>query len=153
MLISCKRYRLLRRYARARRHLVAALRLRPDSARYHFLLATAWRAGDAGDLHRAARAYRRSLALNPNQPRCLADYGAVCLRLGEVEEGLEHLRKAVQLSRDNPDTLGKLVGGLCRSGKADEARGTLQEALFRNPRSTRFRTRPAAAYQTPGPGE
>jgi Tfp pilus assembly protein PilF len=127
-----------RRYKLARQHLRAALRHRPDSARSHFMLATAYRANEEGNLSRAAHHYRRSLELNPEQPRCLSDYGLLCLRLGEVEEGLEHLRKAVALSRDNADSLGKLVSGLCRSGQADEARSTLREGLFRNPRSPRF---------------
>src|SRR4051812_9819715 len=46
-----------RRFAQARRHLTAALRHQPDSARYHFLLATALQ-GEDGDLDRAAEHFR-----------------------------------------------------------------------------------------------
>src|SRR5205823_2015918 len=53
------------RYHKARRHLTAALRHRPDCARYHFLMATALRADGHGDAERAAEHYRRSLELDP----------------------------------------------------------------------------------------
>src|SRR5947209_16149285 len=127
-----------RRYARARRHLTAALRHQPDNARYHYLLAAALHADERGDLERADAHYARSLELDPHQVRCLADSGLLAIRLGRVEEGLGRLRQAVGRAPDNADMLAKLAKGLRLAGRGDEARSALRAALFRNPRDPRF---------------
>jgi Tfp pilus assembly protein PilF len=128
-----------RRFGRARRHLAAALRHRPDSARYHFLMATACRADGEGDPERASHHYERSLELDPAQARCLAEHGLLCLRLGRTEQGLERLRQAGDLAPDQAEIVARVVKGLCQCGQPDEARAILRAALFRNPRSLRFR--------------
>jgi tetratricopeptide (TPR) repeat protein len=130
-----------RRHARARRHLTAALGHRPDSARYHYLMAVAVRADDQGDLGRAAEHYRRSLELNPAQVRCRGEYGLLLLRLGRADEGLAQLREALALAPDDLGALGKLVQGLCLLGRAEEARAELLAARFRQPRSRELRRR------------
>src|SRR5436309_5607580 len=63
------------KYTRARRHLTAALVHKPDSARYHYLMATALASDASADRHRAAEHYRRSLEIDPKQPTCLGEYG------------------------------------------------------------------------------
>jgi tetratricopeptide (TPR) repeat protein len=128
-----------RKYGRARRHLAIALRFQPDSARYHFLLAGALRAGDRGNLEKAAEHYRRSLELDPDNVKCLVEYGLVAVRLGQSEEGLARLRQAVEHAPDNAEVVGKLAKGLRLAGRSDEARAALRAALFRNPRAPRFR--------------
>jgi Tfp pilus assembly protein PilF len=128
-----------RRYARARRHLTAALRHQPDNARYHYLMAGSLHADDQGDCERAVAHYRRSLELDPGQVRCRADYGLLLVRQGEVEDGLGRLREAVERAPENAEVLGKLVKALRLAGRSDEARSALRAALFRNPRSPRFR--------------
>jgi tetratricopeptide (TPR) repeat protein len=126
-------------YRPARRHLAVALTLRPDSARYHYLLANALDNDLQGNSRRAANHYRRSLELDPNQPRCLGEFGLLALRLGQTEEGLEALHGAVRLAPDDPEAIGNLVEGLRREGLAAEARQVLRAALFRNPRNGRIR--------------
>jgi Tfp pilus assembly protein PilF len=152
-------------FRRARKHLAAALSHRPDNARYHYLLANALENDIRGNSQRAADHYRRSLALDPKQPRCLGEFGLMALRLGQTEEGLDALRKAVELAPDEPETVGNLVEGLRREGLVDEARRVLRAALFRNPRDGRFRRliqdfefhqlrqRQETARHTGGPGE
>lgn len=127
------------RHKRARRHLTAALRHQPDSARYHHLMAQAVEADRHGDPQRAAEHYRRSLELDPEQPECLGDYGLLALRLGQTEEGLDCLRRAADLRPADPQPLTRLVEGLRLAGRRDEARAALRLALFRNPRDARFR--------------
>jgi tetratricopeptide (TPR) repeat protein len=127
------------RYRRARRHLGAALAHQPENARYHYLLANALDTDTRGDSDRAAEHYRRSLELEPRQPRCLGEYGLLCLRLGQADEGLEALRRAVELAPDDPEAIGNLVEGLRQEGHVDEARTALRAARFRNPRDVRFR--------------
>ncbi len=128
-----------RRYKQARRHLMAALRFQPDNARYHYLLATALSSEETADLQLASEHYRRALELDPGHVKCRADYGQLLLRLGQMEEGLAHLRQAAKKAPDDVEVLGKLVKGLRLSGQSDEARSTLHLAMFRNARSPRFR--------------
>jgi tetratricopeptide (TPR) repeat protein len=128
-----------RRFAKARRHLTAALRFRPDSARYHFLMATAHQADDRGNLRRAAAHFRLALRSEPNNVRYLADLGLLLVRQGRTESGLARLQQAADLAPDDPDTLGKLVKGLRLAGRGEDARTALRAALFRNPRALRFR--------------
>jgi tetratricopeptide (TPR) repeat protein len=127
-----------RHFTRARRHLTAALNMQPSSARYHFLMATACRADDTGDLERARHHFARSLELSPDQPRTLADSGLLLLRMGHMDEGLGQLRRAAELAPDEVAIVDKLAKGLCRLGRAEEARSVLRESLFRNPRCPRF---------------
>jgi tetratricopeptide (TPR) repeat protein len=126
------------RFRRARRHLTAALFHRPDHARYHYLLAGALDADGRGDPQRAVAHYRKSLELDPNQPRCLGEFGLLALRLGQTDEGLAVLRRAAELAPADPEAVGRLVDGLRQEGRTDEARGVLRAARFRNPRDARF---------------
>jgi tetratricopeptide (TPR) repeat protein len=128
-----------RRFRRARRHLAAALQHQPDSARYHYLMATALHSDERGDLERAAGHFARALDLEPGNVRCLADAGLLAVRLGRTEEGLEKLHRAVQSAPDDAEVLGKLVKALRLAGRTEEARAALRAALFRNPRVPRFR--------------
>jgi Tfp pilus assembly protein PilF len=128
-----------RRYRKARRHLTAALRHRPDSARYHYLMAAAIDAEDTGDPQRAAHHYRRSLALDPAQVDCLVDFGTFQLREGRTKAGLGCLRRAAELAPADPETIRDLADGLVLAGRSQEARDVLRTAIFRNPRDERFR--------------
>jgi Flp pilus assembly protein TadD len=128
-----------RRFVRARRHLTAALRHRPDEARYHYLMGLACQEEDRGNLERAAGHYRRSLELDATDTKCLVEFGLLAIRLGRSEEGLARLREAVARAPDDPSVTAKLVKGLRHLGKPDEARAEVRAALFRNPRDPRFR--------------
>lgn len=128
-----------RKYRRARRHLAAALTYRPDSARLLHLMATAVQSEDRGDLDRAGEYYGKALAQEPDHVPCLADGGLLAVRLGQTDEGLARLRRAIELEPDNADVVAKLVKGLRLAGLGDDARQVLRAALFRNPRVLRFR--------------
>jgi tetratricopeptide (TPR) repeat protein len=128
-----------RKFKRARRHLAAALQHAPDGAIYHYNMATAFANDRDGDLERAADHYRRSLELNPEQVKCQYEYGLLQVRLGETEEGLGRLRKAVEQAPADADAVAKLTKGLRLAGRTEEAGAALRAALFRNPRGPRFR--------------
>lgn len=125
-------------FAQARRHLAALIAHRPDHARYHYQLATAFDIDHKGSAQAAYEHYQRSLALDPNQADCLSDFGLLALKLGKEAEGLHALGRAVELAPDDSAVVGKLVEGLRRRGQLDEARLTLRAALFRNPRKQEF---------------
>jgi tetratricopeptide (TPR) repeat protein len=128
-----------KRLRKARPHLTAALVYRPDSAHYHQLMASALDTRSGGDLDRAAEHYRKSLEIEPTQPKCLCDYGLLLMRLGQVDGGLTALRRAGELAPDDSLVIGKLVKGLRLAELLDEARSVLLAARFRNPRNGRFR--------------
>lgn len=128
-----------KRFVKARRHLTAALVHKPNNARYHYLIAQALDTADKGDTERAAEHYRRALELDPQQPRCLADFGLLSLRLGQIEEGLKCLCRAVEMAPGDQELVQKLADGLHQVDRDDEARSVLRAALFRNPRDPRFR--------------
>lgn len=128
-----------RKYRRARRHLTAALAYQPDSARYHFLMATAADAEDTGDPRRAARHYRRALQFDPGQPEYLGAYGLLLVREGRTEAGLTCLRRAVELAPADPEAVTRLATGMLMAGRPEGARSALRTAFFRNPRDGRFR--------------
>ena len=119
--------------------LAAALRLQPANARYHQLLAAALEENEDSDPNRALEHYRRSLVLDPNQPRCLCDFGLLALCLDQTEEGVAALRRAAELAPDDPEVIALVVEGLREVGHGNEARKTLTAALFRNSRDKRFR--------------
>lgn len=127
------------RCVRARRHLSALLVQRPDSARYHYMMASALNGDTKSNPQRAAEHYRKSLELDANQPKCLGEFGLLLLRLGQPEEGLAHLRQAVEQAPDDHETLGRLIEGLRQQGESEEGRQLLRAALFRHARDGRFR--------------
>jgi tetratricopeptide (TPR) repeat protein len=128
-----------RRFRQARRHLAAALQHRPESARYHHLMARAVAGGPNADSGRALEHYRRSLAIAPDRPRCLCACGRLALHLGRRDEALTCLRRAAELAPDDPAVIGRAADGLRRANQTDEARALLRAARFRNPRDLRFR--------------
>lgn len=127
-----------RKYIRARRHLAAALTHQPESAKYHRQMASAFDSPEKADEERSLEHYRQSLQCDPKQPRCLGEFGLLALRLGQVEEGLQALRRAAELAPDEPEVVGRLAEGLRQADQIEEARGVLQSARFRHPRDRRF---------------
>jgi tetratricopeptide (TPR) repeat protein len=128
-----------RRYGAARRHLAAALVLRPDGARYHYLMATALQADEGGDLERAAFHLARAVELAPDRVRYRCEAGLLAVRRGDAEGGLALLRQAAGQAPEQPEVVGRLVKGLLLAGRPDEARSAVRAALFRAPRSPRLR--------------
>jgi tetratricopeptide (TPR) repeat protein len=127
------------RYKKARRHLTAALAHEPNNAHYHYLIATALAGDEQGDEQKALDHFRKSLQLEPDHPRRLSEFGYLALWLGQVEEGLGCLCRAVELAPNDPVIVHRLVDGLQQEERHEEARRVLQAARFRNPRDERFR--------------
>lgn len=125
-------------YARAQRHLAIAIKHDPDNTRYHLLLARALREQDDSQWDQSAEQYRKGLDNDPENVECLTELGLLCIRMGKPDEGLNHLRRAVELKPSDAEILGKLVKGLRLAGRAEEARGEIRGAMFRNPRDRRI---------------
>lgn len=123
---------------RARRHLAAALAYNPNNARYHYFLACAYDTRRDGDPDRAAEHYRTSLQLDATQTDCLCAWASLALELGRSEEAVDALRAAAMQAPDDVKLLSKVLTGLRRAGRADEARRLLVAARFRHPRDARY---------------
>jgi pentatricopeptide repeat protein len=128
-----------RRFRKARRHLRAALKLAPDSARLHHRLGYAFANDPRGDAERALRHFKRALELDPGQSRWRSEAGLLAVRLGLVDDGLVLLRQAFNKAPADALTLTKLVKGLCQAGKPNEALRLVREARFSSPRCGRTR--------------
>ena len=126
-------------HEKACHHFDAAVRSDPTSSRYHHLFATALEGREETDPNCALEHYRQSLALDPNQPRCLCDFGLLAVCLDQIEEGLAALRRAAKLAPDDPEVISAVADGLREAGRGAEARKILLAALFRNPRNAHFR--------------
>jgi tetratricopeptide (TPR) repeat protein len=128
-----------RKFARARRHLAAALAHQEDNAQYHYLMALAVEDDRRGKPARALEHYHRCVQLDQENPHYHADAGLFALGHGHVEQGLGWLRRAVELAPDDVEVVGQVVRGLLDAGHTDEARQTARAALFRNSGDRRFR--------------
>jgi DNA-binding SARP family transcriptional activator/TolB-like protein len=78
-----------------------ALSLDPDDSRIHWILAS---------IHSYLREFdaekqqlERALALNPNDANCMVNYGGYLACVGQVEEGLAMIRKAMRQNPFHPE--------------------------------------------------
>jgi tetratricopeptide (TPR) repeat protein len=125
-------------YKKARRHFAAAISGQPKHARYHYLLATATQADDACDRKDALEHLCRAVECEPTNANYLCELGLQAMELGEVEQGLEALRRAATAAPGDPEVLAKVADGLRLGDQLDEARLLLRAAQFRHPRDRRF---------------
>jgi tetratricopeptide (TPR) repeat protein len=128
-----------RRFARARRHLTAALVHEENNAQYHHLMARILEEDRRGQAALALEHYRCAVELDPDNPTYHVDAGVFALNHGHGEQGLRWLRRAVELAPQDVEAIGRVVRSLQDAGQADEARQTARAALFRNSRDRSFR--------------
>jgi tetratricopeptide (TPR) repeat protein len=128
----------LQQHRQARKHLTAAIRLRPNDAAANHLMAHAIDQDPEMDAQSAARYYRRAVELNPNDSKLLADTGLFHVEMGRLEKGLALLRQAVELAPDDLDVLQSLLAALGELDRFDEAWNELNKARFRHFRDPHF---------------
>lgn len=78
---------------------------------------------------RAEQLARRAADLQPNNSSVIDTLGWILTREGNLDEGIEYLTRAVELSEGSPDTKYRLASALADSGRTEEAKTILQEAL------------------------
>ncbi|WP_422924867.1 DUF1583 domain-containing protein [Singulisphaera sp. PoT] len=69
----------------------------------------------------ALAAGRELLAASPGNPETYQDYSDLCFQLGEVEEGLDALRRSVRANPSDPKVALTLAEALARQFRTDEA--------------------------------
>jgi len=98
-------------------------------ARVNDLVSTANRAAAAGKLDEARRGYEAALAASPDSSFLLRDLGLVELRAGAVGPAAEHLRRAVQVDREDVRAWTGLAEAAERAGDTLEALAALERIV------------------------
>jgi tetratricopeptide (TPR) repeat protein/TolB-like protein/predicted Ser/Thr protein kinase len=116
-----------------------AVRLDPAYARAHLELGAAY-STKADYLaipqfhERALESLKRALALRPGLVRAWREMGGVLVSLGRAEEGIQAIRKALELDPDDAGALGTMGRALFVGfARFKEAAEYLEMALLRNP--------------------
>ncbi len=87
----------------------------------------------AGRLVEAERAYREVLVAEPDHAGALQYLGALCLRLGRVDEAIELIQRSIQLKPDDADAHGNLGNALRAKGDFAGAAASYERALQLKP--------------------
>ncbi len=122
-----------------RQHLACALAQRPNNADYHFRMAEAFLDDEDAPLEKALPYLRAAVRIEPDNPRYVAELGALSMRLGQTAQGLRLLKKAYDLAGDNLNVVEQYATALVDEDRADAARDLLKTAMFRNSSDRRFR--------------
>lgn len=104
---------------------------------------------------RALETARRAHAAAPTAAAISDTLGWILLGQGQVEESLEHLERAAQAARGNPDIQYHYSAALARSGMRDEARQRLEKVISEYPSFSSYdeaRSLLAALVETSGGG-
>ncbi len=91
----------------------------------------AWTYYLAGD-GRAVETARKAFALLPDSGSVADTLGWILVESGDIDEGVEVLRKAVDLSNNRAEVQYHYAASLARTGKLDDARRILQSILNSN---------------------
>jgi tetratricopeptide (TPR) repeat protein len=118
-------------YRKARRHLLAALGLRPHCHETLYRLAVTLDVDPDADPKRAAKYFRKALEQKPDEPRYWSGYGQICLRLGKEKAAYGAFVAAADLAPNDVEILDEITDGLCFLGKEEDARSVLTAARFR----------------------
>jgi tetratricopeptide (TPR) repeat protein len=118
-------------YRKARRHLLAALGLAPDTAETHYQLGVAFDLDPNIEPKRAARHFKKAVELEPDNARYWSGYGQICVRRGKEKSAFGAFVAAADLAPMDLDVLDEVTEGLCFLGREEDARAVLMAARFR----------------------
>jgi Flp pilus assembly protein TadD len=136
---------------RAEELLTRALQQKPRLGSAHYFLGLARKA--RGDLDGALECFAAAIEINPSNAAAYANAGHMLVRMGRLDEGLDHIRYAIRLSPQDPALASWQVFG----GEAEIARGnddaaieSLTRALTLSPSRIFARALLGAAYTLKG---
>jgi tetratricopeptide (TPR) repeat protein len=116
------------------RDIHSILEREPDNA--HALNALGYTLADRTNRYEEAMGYiQRALELKPDEPAIIDSMGWINYRMGNYDQALKYLRRAVSLLQD-PEIAAHLGEVLWVSGQHDEARKVWERALEHDPDST-----------------
>ncbi len=79
---------------------------------------------------RALPLYQRSLAIRPQQPVALINAGAIHAQSGNLNQAIDYFRKALAMNPGLTEASRNLATALRATGRADEARQVIRQALM-----------------------
>ena len=126
------------RHREARRHLAAALALKPLKAEYHYLMGIAIEEDSRADRKRAEMYFARAVQIESDNPAYWIDFGSYLFKVGKAKQALGAVRKAFALAMADADIVGEVADVLRREGHFEEAATRLRSALFHNHGAQRF---------------
>lgn len=83
----------------------------------------------AGRLQAAEHLYRALLAIEPDHPEANHGFGALAMELGQVELGLSHLQRALELAPDTERYWLGLAEGFLIAGQPEKALVVIERAM------------------------
>jgi tetratricopeptide (TPR) repeat protein len=104
----------------------------------------------SGQVDEAAKQFRTSLELQPNNPAAHGNLADALLRLGRTNEGLAHYGQALELDPLNISTQTDYGSALLQLGRIGEAIPHIQKALEANPSFAKARAALGTAYLQEG---
>lgn len=107
-----------------------------DQLRAH--LEAGLRAHNQGDIDGATAAYRRALALAPEDADAMHLLGVALLQLGEAGPAMDYLERAAHKQRNNPAMVGNLAQGYFANNRYAEAHAAFHKASRLDPRNVQF---------------
>jgi TolB-like protein/Tfp pilus assembly protein PilF len=81
------------------------------------------------------RAARKSVALDPQNPRAQVALGWACVQTGHQEEGIRAFERAVEVDPSDADAHGQLGMVLALGGRPDAAAKSLEKAMRLDPKA------------------
>jgi Flp pilus assembly protein TadD len=120
-------------YRMTRKHLLAAAKLDPNCAEVQYELGLAFERDPYGCDRRAARRFRKAVALAPKEPRFAAALGRALVRTNRVRAGVTWLTIAAAGAPADPAVLAVVTDGLCDAGRPRLARKLVAKARFLSP--------------------
>ena len=129
----------LHHFTEARRHLTAAIAVRPLEARHHYMMAIAIEEDATTDRKRAQMYFERAIQIEPDNAGYWVDFGSYLFTLDKVKDALKAIRKAYALASGDVETIGRVAEVLRREGYLEEATTKLRAALFENHGAAAFR--------------
>jgi predicted Zn-dependent protease len=125
-------------FRRARRHLMAAIRLRRHADELYFEYARGVEADPEGNPRKAVAALRVAVGIDPYEARSWALLGRMAVEAGDRTLARKALRRAVRLRPEAAEILADVVKGFLDLGRPAEARAVLSAARFRAPHDAKI---------------
>lgn len=132
------------RFAKARRHLLAAAKLSPAStdrekAELHHLVGLAFQNDPYGCDRRAARRFKLAAKLDPHNATYRAALGLACVRRNRVRAGVAHLEAAAALAPTDSAVLGVVLDGFREADRPRLGLAAVTRAMFLAPADAKIR--------------
>jgi tetratricopeptide (TPR) repeat protein len=128
-----------RRFAQARRHLAAAIALKPLKAEHHYLMGIAIVEDERAERKRAEMYFERAIQIEADNADYRIEFGSYLFKIGKEKQALAQIRKAFALATTDADIVGEAAAILRREGHFDEAATKLRSAIFHNHGAQQFR--------------